>query len=59
MTSESLVQSAVQNIWVMARHTVSLCCDRYVQVNHERICRKCMTRQIRAFYEHADQQEHT
>lgn len=57
MTSESLVQEAVIQIWKMTRHTQSICCNRYTQVNHERICRKCMTKSIRAFYEHADAME--
>lgn len=43
MRTETPGETHVLNtVWKMARHTVTVCCQRYRQCNAERICRKCM-----------------
>lgn len=54
MTTESFLIGAVNQIWTMARHTVCQFCQRYTQTNKEQICRKCMTKAVRDYYEYAD-----
>lgn len=54
MTTESFVQTAVNSIWKMKRHTVCAYCGRYRPTDAQRLCRPCAVKHVRNYYEYAD-----